>query len=68
VNIFLTFLQQQTMAPETVPLGAIEAESSLMTGTSRQPPLDETQQQRGHQLLHRDAAIVAAENMRQDAH
>ena len=61
-------LHQQAMAPETLPPGAIGAESSWTTGDSRNAPLGETQQQRRHQLVHRDAAIVATENMTQDAH
>jgi hypothetical protein len=68
VIIFFTILQQQAMAPETLPPGANGAESSLMTGTSRNAPLGETQQQHRHQLVYRDAAIVATENMTQDAH
>jgi len=66
--IFLTYLQQQAMAPETLLLGAIAAESSRITGTSLNAPLGETQQQRRHQLVHCDAAIVAIENMSQDSH
>jgi len=38
-----------------------------MTGTSSDAPPGETQQQRRHQLVHRDAAIVATENMAQDS-
>jgi len=68
VIIFLTFLQQQAMAPETLPPGTIGAESSRMTGASHTEPLGETQQQCRHQLVHRDAAIVANKNMTQDAH
>jgi len=68
VIIFLTILQQQAMAPETLPPSAIEAESSRTTGASRNAPLGKTQQQRRHQLVHRDATIVATENMTQDAH
>jgi len=49
VIIFLTFLQQQAMALETLPPGAIGAESSQTTGASSIPPLDKTQQQRWHQ-------------------
>jgi len=56
------------MAPETLPPGAIGAGSSRTTGASRNAPLGETQLQRIHQLVHRDAEIVATENMTQDAH
>ena len=66
--IFLTIPQQQVMAPETLQPGAIGAESSRMTGASNNAPPGETQQQRRHQLVHRDAAIVATEYVTQDAH
>jgi len=66
--IFLTILQQQAMTPETLPPAAIGAELSRTTGASRNAPLGETQPQRRHELVHRDAAIVATENMTQDAH
>jgi len=56
------------MAPETLPPGAIGAESSRTTGASRNAPLGEIQQQRRQQLVHRDAAIVATHNMTQDPH
>ena len=39
-----------------------------MTGVSHNEPLGVTKQQRRHQLVHRDTAIVAAENVTQDAH
>jgi len=68
VIIFLIFLQQQAMAPETLPPGAIGAESSRMTGASSNAPLGQTQLQRRHQLVHRDTSIVATENMTQDVH
>jgi hypothetical protein len=68
VIIFLTILQQQAMAPETLPPGAIGAESSRTTGASRNAPLGETQQQHRHQVVHCDAANVATEIMTQDAH
>jgi hypothetical protein len=68
VIIFLTFLQLQAMAPEKLPPGVIGAESSRMTGASRNAPLSNAQQQRRHQLVHCDTAIVATENMTQDAH
>jgi len=56
------------MAPETLPPGAIGDESSRTTGTSCNAPLGESQQQHRHHLVHRDAAIVATENMTQDAY
>jgi Fe-S oxidoreductase len=68
VIIFLTILHQQAMAPDTLPPGTIGTESRRTTGASRNAPLGETQQQRRHQLVHRDAAIVATENMTQDTH
>jgi len=68
VIIFLTFLQHQTIAPKTLPPGGIGAGSSWTTGTSHSEPIGKTQQQRRHQLVQRDAAIVATENMTQDAH
>jgi hypothetical protein len=37
-------------------------------GASSNAPLAETQLQPRHQLVHRDAAIAATENMAQDAH
>jgi len=61
-------VEQITMAPETLPVGAIGAESSRTTGASRNTPLCETQQQRRHQLVHCNAAIVATENISKDAH
>jgi hypothetical protein len=68
VIIFLTILQHQAMAPETHPPGAIGAVSSRTTGASCNAPLGETQQKCRHQLVRRDAAIVATEKMMQDAH
>jgi len=62
------FPQQQVMAPPTHQLCAIESKSSRMMGTSSNAPLGETQQHRRHQLVHRDAAIAATNNMTQDAH
>jgi len=56
------------MAPRMLQPGAIEAKSSRTTGASNNAPPSETQQQGRHQLVHRDAAIVATENMTQDAH
>jgi len=68
VIIFLTIPQRQVIAPDIVQQGAIEAESSEMTGTSHNAPPGETQQQRRHPLVHRDAAIVATENITQEAY
>jgi len=56
------------MAPEILQPGAIEAKSSRTTGSSNIAPSGETQQQRRHQLVHHNAAIVATGNMTQDAH
>ena len=56
------------MAPEIVQPGGIEAESSRTTDVSHNAPPSETQHQCRHELVHRDAAIVAAKNMIQDAH
>jgi len=55
------------MAPEILPPGAIEAESSRMTGASNNAPPSEAKQQPRHQVFHRDAAIEATDNMTQDA-
>jgi hypothetical protein len=55
------------MAPTTLPPGVIGAELSQTTGDSRNAPLRETQQQSRHQLVHRDASIVATENMSHDS-
>jgi len=68
VIIFLTIPQQQVMVPEIFQPGEVEAESSRMTATPNNAPPGETQQQHTHQLVHRDAATVATENMTQDAH
>jgi len=65
--IFLTIPQYKVMAPEIVQPGEIETESSQTTGASNNAPPSETQQQRRHQLVHRDAAIVATQNMTHDA-
>jgi len=62
------FPQQQVMAPQTHRPSVTESESSRTTGTLSNAPLGETQQQRGHQWVHRDGAISATENMTQDAH
>jgi len=55
------------MGPETLQPGASGAESSRMTAASTNASLGETQQQRGNQLVHHDAAIVDTEYMTQDA-
>jgi len=51
------------MAPEILEAGVIKAESSRTTGASNNAPPGETQQQRIHQLVDRDAAIVATDNI-----
>jgi hypothetical protein len=56
------------MGPQTPQLGVIQFESSRTMGASSNAPLAETQLQGRHKLVHRDAAIAAAENMAQDAH
>jgi len=56
------------MAPQTPQHGLIESKSSRTAGASSNAPLVETQLHRRHQLVHRDAAIAATENMAQDAH
>jgi len=56
------------MAPQTPHPGVIQSESSRTTGASSNAPSAETQLQCRHQLVHRDAAIAATENMAQDAH
>jgi len=68
VIIFLTIPQQQVLAPETLQPGVIGAESSRTTGASNNAPPGKTQQKRRHQLVLRDAAIVATEHMTQDPH
>jgi len=55
------------MAPQTALLGGIQSESSRTTGASSNAAQAETQLQRTHQLVHRDAAIAATENMAQGA-
>jgi len=60
--------QQQVVAQQTPLPGGIQSESSRTTGASSNSPQVETQLQRRHQLVHRDAAIAATENMTQDAH
>jgi len=56
------------MAPQTPQPGVIQSESSRTVGASSNAPLAETQLQRRHQLVHRDAAIAATENMAQEVH
>ena len=56
------------MAPHTPQPDVIQSESSRTTGASSNAPLAVTQQQRRHQLVHRDAAIAATEHTAQDAH
>jgi len=68
VIIFLTIPQQQVRAPEILQQGAIEAKSSRTTGASNNAPPGESLQQRRYQLVYYDAAIVATDNMAQDAH
>jgi len=68
IIIFLTFPQQQVMAPQTHQWRAIKSESSWKTVTSSNVPLAETQCQRRHQWVHCDGAIAATENMTQDTH
>jgi len=68
VIIFLTIPHQQVMATEILQPGAIEAEPSRTTGDSNNAPPGQSQQHNRHQLVHRDPAIVATENMTQDAH
>jgi hypothetical protein len=68
VIIFLTFLPQETITPEILPQRGIGAESSRTTSASSNALRGMTQQQHRHQLLHRDAATVANENMTQDTH
>jgi len=61
------FPQQQVMAPRTPQPGLFQSKSSQTAGASSNAPLVETQLQRRHLLVHRDAAIAATENMAQDA-
>jgi len=62
VIIFLTFPQQQFMAPETLQPGAIGAELSRTTGASTNAPPGQAKQQRRYQWVHRDTAIVATKS------
>jgi len=63
-----SFPQQQGMDPQTPQPSVIESESSRTMGASSHASVAETQQQHRHQLVHRDAAIAATENITQDAH
>jgi len=56
------------MAPQTPQPGVIQSESSRTAGASSNAPLADTQLQRRHQLVHRNDAIAATENMAQDTH
>jgi hypothetical protein len=56
------------MAPLTPQPGVIQSELSRTAGALSNAPLAETQLQRRHQLVHRDAAIAATKNMAQDTH
>jgi len=56
------------MAPQTPQPGVIQSEMSRTAGASSNAPMAVTQLQRRHQLVHRDAAIAATENMAKDAH
>jgi len=56
------------MAPQTPQPGVIQSESSRTVGASSNAPLAQTQLQRRYQLVRHDGAIVATENMAQDAH
>jgi len=68
MNIFLTIPQQQVMVPAKHHPGAIEAQLSWTPGASNNAPPGETQQQRRHQIVHRNAAIVATEHLTPEAH
>jgi hypothetical protein len=56
------------MDPQAPQPSVIQSESSRTAGASSNVPLAETQLQRTHQLIHRNAAIAATENMAQDTH
>jgi len=56
------------MATQTPQTGESRSELSETTGTSSKASLEGPQQQRRHQLVHREAANVATQNMTQDAH
>jgi len=55
------------MAPEILQPGAIEAKSSGTTGASINGPPSETQQQCRQWIVHSYTAIVATEDMTQEA-
>jgi len=56
------------MATQTAQTGESGSESSEMMGASSNASREGTQQQCRHQLVHREAANVATENMTQDSH
>ena len=56
------------MAPQTPHPSVIQSESSRTAAALSNTPLAETPLQCRHQLVHRDAAIAATENMAQEAH
>jgi len=56
------------MATEMPQHGESGSETSLSTDTSSISALTGTLQQRRHQLVHREAANLATENMTQDVH
>ena len=65
--MFLTFPQQQVVAPQAPHPGAIGSESSRTTGTSSNAQPAETQLQCRDQSVNHDTPIAATENMTQDA-
>jgi hypothetical protein len=56
------------MAPQTLQPGGIQSEPSRTPGASSNEHLTETQQQRRHQLVHRDSEFATTENKAEDAH
>jgi hypothetical protein len=56
------------MAEHTPQPGVTESESRQTTGASSNMPLAEIQQRPRHQLVHRNAASVATENIAHDGH
>jgi len=62
------FSHKQVMAPQAPQPGVIQSESSQTTGASSKAPLGVTQLQRRHQVVHRNTAIAATDNMAQDTH
>jgi len=56
------------MTTQTPQTGESGSESSEMMGASFNASLQGTQQQCRHQVVHREAANVATENMTQEAH